>query len=305
MSSDSNSNNTEFDVAEVDSVHSAKVDSGVWQHWPRDQKRPLSRMLEVPPVHAGSYGRPPKSIKAPGADFAADFQVIGGEWRESDNSIRFYINGVLMGPPATWPSSAPPYKPGKMLLTVAVVSWYKPNDTEIAMGPQSAQYDYVSYYTIPEEKVATTTITTVIKATTTSPPSTVVTPTSATLAGPAPQTPLISRKDSYNRKYKLAWSDTFDAKSLNKTNWDIVQGSINKFGTRAAANVRLSNGGLRLDCKKVGDKFVMGSIVSKPSFDEGFFEVKLRLPSIGESFFAFDSYLTDEFMAFFFALIIF
>jgi beta-glucanase (GH16 family) len=80
----------------------------------------------------------------------------------------------------------------------------------------------------------------------------------------------------------LAWSDTFDDKSLNKTAWDVIEGPINKFGTRSASNARLSNGGLRLDCKKVGDKFVMGSVISKRTFEEGFFELKLQVPSIGE-----------------------
>jgi hypothetical protein len=101
-------------------------------------------------VDAGSYGHPPKTIKAPGADFAADFQVIGGEWRESDNSIRLYINGEPMGPAVNWPSDAPAYRAGHMFLTVAILTSLKPNDTELAsFGPQAAQYDYVSTTPFP------------------------------------------------------------------------------------------------------------------------------------------------------------
>ena len=80
--------------------------------------------------------------------------------------------------------------------------------------------------------------------------------------------------------YKLAWSDEFDGKALDRSKWNYRTGPRH-WSEQLPENVSVSNGCLRLALKKEDRNklhYTAGGVISKPTFKYGYYEARFRVP---------------------------
>jgi beta-glucanase (GH16 family) len=97
---------------------------------------------------------------------------------------------------------------------------------------------------------------------------------------PASEPPVPFIKDGSLKKYSLAWSDEFEAPSLDETQWNYRTDSKH-WSTQRPENVEVTGGTLKLHVKKepAGDKqYTGGGIISKKAFRYGYYEARMKVP---------------------------
>jgi beta-glucanase (GH16 family) len=81
--------------------------------------------------------------------------------------------------------------------------------------------------------------------------------------------------------YRLVWSDEFDGRTLNTTEWHYrTDSKMNS--TQLPGNVSVVDGKLRLALKKekAGDKnYTGGGVISKRHFAYGYYEARIKMPA--------------------------
>ncbi|KAJ3190978.1 hypothetical protein HK101_008202 [Irineochytrium annulatum] len=138
---------TELMIAELSTEDPRIYSGGVVVH--TAEKQAESRMPGCDIVRVGDLASDKLYLEGKPApmDFSSDFQTVGVEWRELDQTIRYFLNGEGVAI-QQWPSTAPKFTEGALTLEVRVPGWSEVDDSAMAER-QSVLVDYVAYYNVP------------------------------------------------------------------------------------------------------------------------------------------------------------
>lgn len=81
-------------------------------------------------------------------------------------------------------------------------------------------------------------------------------------------------------RFRLAWSDEFNADSVDETKWDYRLGPA-WWSTQQKQNIVQTGGSMRIELKKesaLGMAYTAGGLISKPQFRYGYYEARFRCP---------------------------